>query len=160
LELRAYSDADHSSDPTDHKFVTGFCIFLGDSLISWNSKKHSIVSQSSTEAEYRAIASTTKEIVWLRWLLADMRVFFSHPTPMYCDNQSSIQIAHNSVFQERTKHIEIDCHLTRHHLKHDTIALPFVSSSLQIADLFTKAHSISRLRFLVGKLSMLVAAAS
>jgi len=78
------------------------------------------------------MASTTKEIVWLRWLLADMRVFFSHPTPMYCDNQSSIQIAHNSVFHERTKHIEIYCHLTRHHLKYGTITLPFVPSSLQM----------------------------
>jgi hypothetical protein len=78
------------------------------------------------------MASTTKEIVWLRWLLADMRVFFSHPTPMYCNNQSSIQIAHNSVFHERTKHIEIDCHLTRHHLKYGTITLPFVPSSLQM----------------------------
>jgi hypothetical protein len=79
---------------------------------------------------------------------------------MYCDNHSSIQIAHNSFFQERTKHIEIDCHLTRHHLKHDTIALPFVSSSLQITDFFIKAHFISRFCFLVGKLSMLVAAVS
>jgi hypothetical protein len=133
LELCAYSDADHGSDPTDLKSVTGFCIFLGDSLISWKSKKQSIVSQSSTEAEYCVMTSTTKEIVWLRWLLADMEVSFSHPTPMYCDNQSSIQITHNSVFHERTNHIEIDCHLTRHHLKHGTIALPFVPSSLQIS---------------------------
>jgi hypothetical protein len=86
LELRVYSDADHGSDPIDRKSVTGFCIFLGDSLISWKSKKQSIVSQSSTEAEYHSMTSTTKEIVWLCWLLADMRVFFSHPTPMYCDN--------------------------------------------------------------------------
>jgi hypothetical protein len=106
------------------------------------------------------MASTTKEIVWLCWLLTDMRVFFSHPTTMYCDNQSSIQIAHNSVFHERIKHIKIDCHLTRHHLKHDTITLPFVPSFLQIADFFTKAHSISRFCFLVGKFSILVAAAS
>jgi hypothetical protein len=63
LKLRAYSDADHGSDPTDHKSVTGFWIFLGDSLISWKSKKQSIVSQSSTEAEYRAMTSTTKEII-------------------------------------------------------------------------------------------------
>jgi hypothetical protein len=130
LELLAYSNADHSSDPIDLKSVTGFCIFLGDSLISWKSKKQSIVSQSSTEAKYRVMASTTEEIIWLRWLLADMGVFFSHPTHMYCDNQSSIQIAHNSVFHERIKHIEIDCHLTRYHLKHGTIALPFVPSSL------------------------------
>ena len=133
MELRAYSDADHGSDPTDRKSVTGFCIFLGDSLISWKSKKQSIVSQSSTEAEYRAMASTTKEIVWLRWLLVDMRVLFFHHTPMYCKNQSSIQIAHNSVFYERTKHIEINYHLTRHHLKYDIITLPFVSSSSQIS---------------------------
>jgi len=160
LELLAYSDADHGSDPIDRKSVTGFCIFLGDSLISWKSKKQSIVSQSSTEAEYRAMSFTTKKIVWLRLLLADMGVSFSHPTPMYYDNQSSIQIAHNSIFHERIKHIEIDCHHTRHHLKHDTIALPFVPSSLQIADFFTKVHSIFRFYFLVGKLSMLVAAAS
>jgi len=86
--------------------------------------------------------------------------FLSHPTPMYCDNQSSIQIAYNSIFHERTKHIEIDCYFTRHHLKHDTITLPFVSSSLQIADFFTESHFISRFHFLVGKLSILVAAAS
>jgi hypothetical protein len=77
---------------------------------------------------------TTKRLVWLCWLLTDIRVSLSHLTRMYCDNQSSIQIAHNSVFNERTKHIEINCHLTRHHLKHDTITLPLVPSSLQIAD--------------------------
>ena len=161
LIARAYSDADHDSDPTDRKSVTGFYIFLDDFLISWKSKKQSIVSHSSAEAEYHAMTSTTKEIVWLRWLLADMRVSLSHPTPMYCDNQSSIQIAYNSVFHERIKHIEIDCHFTRHHLKHDTITLPFISSSsLQIADFFTESHSIFRFYFLVGKLSILVVIAS
>jgi hypothetical protein len=89
-----------------------------------------------------------------------MGVPLSEPTPMYCDNKSAIQIAHNSVFHERTKHIEIDCHFTRHHLQHDTITLPFISSSLQIADLFTKTHSIKRFRFLVDKLSVLPAKAS
>ncbi|KAJ0965657.1 hypothetical protein J5N97_026795 [Dioscorea zingiberensis] len=160
LELRAYSDADWVGDPTDHKSTTGFCIFLGDSLISWKSKKQPIVSRSSTEAEYRAMASTTAEIIWLRWLLADMGVFLSDPTPMHCDNMSAIQITRNSVFHERTKHIEIDCHFTRHHFQHGTITLPFVSSSMQIADLFTKSPSTQRFRFLTGKLSMLPLAAS
>ncbi|KAL5734666.1 hypothetical protein ACOSP7_032527 [Xanthoceras sorbifolium] len=160
LQLHVYSNTDWGHDSTDRKSVTGFCIFLGDSLISWKSKKQTVVSKSSTEAEYRALAFTTTEIVWLRWLLADMGVSLSHPTPMYCDNQSSIQIAHHSVFLERTKHIEIDCHFTRHHLKHGTITLPFVPSSLQLADFFTKSHTISRFRFLVGKLSIFSAAAS
>ncbi|XP_057487612.1 uncharacterized mitochondrial protein AtMg00810-like [Actinidia eriantha] len=86
LQLHAYSDADWASDPIDRKSTTGFCIFLGDSLISWKSKKQSVVSKSSTEAEYRAMASTTTEIVWLRWLLADMGISVSSPTPMFCDS--------------------------------------------------------------------------
>ncbi|XP_020593593.1 uncharacterized protein LOC110033819 [Phalaenopsis equestris] len=63
LELRAYSDADWGGDSTNRKSTTGFCIFLGDSLISWKSKKQAVVSRSSTEAEYRVMTSTTAEIV-------------------------------------------------------------------------------------------------
>ncbi|CAL2273919.1 unnamed protein product [Prunus armeniaca] len=155
LELRAFSDASWASDPFDRKSTTGYCIFLGDSLISWKSKKQSVVSRSSAEAEYRAMASTAAEIVWLRWLLQDMGVSLSMPTLMYCDNKSAIQIAHNSVFHERTKHIELDCHFVRHHFQQGTISLPFVSSTMQLADFFTKSHTFARFRFLLSKLSML-----
>ncbi|XP_022041096.1 uncharacterized mitochondrial protein AtMg00810-like [Helianthus annuus] len=98
LELRAYSDADWDSDPNDRKSTTGFCVFLGDWLISWKSKKQDVVSRSSTEAEYRAMAVTTCEIVGLRWLLAYMGINISQPTPLHCDNKSAMQIAKNSVF--------------------------------------------------------------
>ena len=72
LELHAYSDADWAGDPTDRCSITGFYFLLGTSLVSWCSKKQDVVSYSSTEAEYRALADTTCELVWLRWLLADM----------------------------------------------------------------------------------------
>ena len=72
------------------------------------------------------MASTTSKIVWLRWSLVDMGVYLFCPTPMYCDNKNDIQIAHNSIFHEMTKHIEIDCHLTHHHLHHNTLTLSFV----------------------------------
>lgn len=116
FELHAYTDADCVSNPTDRRSTIGYCFLLGTSLISWRSKKQSIVARSSTEVEYRALADTISELLWLRWLLQDMSVSLSSATPVYCDNRSAIQIAHNDVFHERIKHIEIDCHFVRHHL--------------------------------------------
>jgi hypothetical protein len=110
FELWAYSDADWAGDATDRRSTTGYCFLLGTSLISWRSKKQFVVARFSTETEYRALADTTSELLWLRWLLSDMGVPQSTSSPIHCDNRSAIQIAHNDVFHECTKHIEIDCH--------------------------------------------------
>uniref|UniRef100_A0A2N9IJ59 Uncharacterized protein n=1 Tax=Fagus sylvatica TaxID=28930 RepID=A0A2N9IJ59_FAGSY len=154
LELRAYADADWAGDPTDRRSTTGYCFLLGSSLISWRSKKQSVVARSSTEAEYRALADATSELLWLRWLLADMGAPQTTNTPIHCDNRSAIHIAHNDVFHERTKHIEIDCHFIRHHLQQSALHLLSVSSEDQLADVFTKSHPPGRLRDLVSKLKM------
>ncbi|GKE20340.1 uncharacterized mitochondrial protein-like protein [Tanacetum coccineum] len=129
--LRAYCDSDWADDVVSRKSTTGFCIFLDDSFISWKSKKQDVLLRSSAEAEYRVMAITTSEIVWLRWLFTDTGFYITSPTPLYCDNRSAIQIARNTVFHERTKHIEIDCHFTCHHLQIGTISLPSVPSALQ-----------------------------
>ena len=123
LTIQAYSDADWAGDPTNCRFTTGYCFLLGDSLISWRSKKQTVITRSSTEVEYRALTSTTAELIWLRWLLQDLGVDCSTATKLHCDNRSAIQIAHNDVFHERTKHIEIDCHFIRHHLLQGTLTL-------------------------------------
>ncbi|KAL4018546.1 hypothetical protein IC575_022144 [Cucumis melo] len=154
LVLSGYSDADWAGDPTDRRSTTGYCFYLGDSLISWRSKKQSIVSRSSTESEYRALADTTAELLWLRWLLVDMGVPQQGPTLLYCDNRSAIQIAHNDVFHERTKHIENDCHFIRHHLLSNTLLLQPVSTTEQPADIFTKALPSTRFNHLRTKLKL------
>jgi len=102
-------------------------IFLGDSFISWKSKKQDVKSRSSIETEYCVIALTTCEVIWLCWLLADMNVYLKDLTPLHCDNKNVIPIARNSVFHERTKHIETYCYFIGHHFQLDTISLPFVS---------------------------------
>ena len=90
LTLQAYSDADWVGDHTDRQSTTGYCFLLGDSLISWRSKKQSVVTRSSTEAEYRALVATIAELIWLRWLLQDLGVDCSTATKLHCDNRSVI----------------------------------------------------------------------
>lgn len=154
LELQCYSDSDWAGDPTDRRSTTGYCCFLGTSLISWRSKKQTFPARSSTEAEYRALGDTTTELLSLRWLLADMGAAQVSPTPLYCDNQSAIKISHNDVFHERTKHIEIDCHLVRAHVLRGTVHLLYINTKDQPADLFTKSHLPGRLQTLIGKLKL------
>jgi hypothetical protein len=74
LQLHAYSDATWSSDPSNFKSLSAYCVFLGSSLIAWKNKKQTVVSRSSAEAELRALACVTAEATWLRWLLADFGV--------------------------------------------------------------------------------------
>ena len=91
--------------------------------------------------------------MWLRWLLSDMGAPQHSPTPLWCDN-SAIQIAHNDVFHERAKHIEIDCHFVRQHVTRQTIQLLPISTIDQPADIFTKAHLPGRFRVLLSKLNL------
>jgi len=129
LVLSGYSDADWAGDPTDRRSTTWYCFFLGSSLFSWRSKKQTVVARSSTKSEYRALANATSELLWLRWLLKDVGVTQSSTTILHCDNRSAIQISHNDVFHERTKHIEIDCHLVHHHVTNGTILMSSCTSS-------------------------------
>ncbi|KAF5453788.1 hypothetical protein F2P56_023508 [Juglans regia] len=155
LQLVGYSDADWAECADTRRSVTGWCMFLGNALISWKSKKQDRVSKSSTESEYRSMSSACSEITWLRGLLGELGFPQLHPTPLHADNTSAIQIAANPVFHERTKHIEVDCHSIRESFDKHVITLPHISTEHQTADIFTKALSRHRHQFLVDKLMLL-----
>nr|XP_043629894.1 uncharacterized mitochondrial protein AtMg00810-like [Erigeron canadensis] len=113
LKVSVYADSDWAKCPTTRKSVSGYCVFLGNSLVSWKSKKQATLSRSSTEAEYRCMASATCEVIWITNILSSLGVDGLLPVNMFCDNSSAIQIAGNPVFHERSKHFEIDLHVVR-----------------------------------------------
>ncbi|PKU84943.1 Retrovirus-related Pol polyprotein from transposon TNT 1-94 [Dendrobium catenatum] len=152
LTLRSYADADWAGDTSDRKSITGYCNFLGHSLISWSVKKQNAVARSSTEAEYRALAAAAAEVTWIRRLLHELDCPQHSPTPLYCDNTSAIALANNPVFHARTKHIDVDCHYIRNCIKENSIQVHHISTKDQIADLFTKPLHQSRFKLLSNKL--------
>lgn len=94
MEIKAYTDADWAGNPNDRRSTTGFVVFLGSNPVSWSSKKQHTVSRSSTEAEYRAMATTTAEVVWIQQLLKDLQVSISSIPLLHCDNISAEQCAY------------------------------------------------------------------
>jgi len=152
LNIVGYTDADYAGSITDRRSTSGYCIFVGGNLISWKSKKQSVVSRSSAEAEYRAMAYTTCELIWLRQFLEDLGFKQTRPMELVCDNQAATHIANNPVFHERTKHIEVDCHFLREKILQNIVTTSHVQSNDQLADLFTKALHGTRVRFLCDKL--------
>lgn len=90
------------------------------------------MARSSAEAEYRAMAHTACEMMWVRSLLQEMSFIMSGPMRMYCDNQAAIYISSNPVFHERTKHIEVDCHFIRDMVLSKQITTSYVKSEEQL----------------------------
>ena len=110
-------------------------------------------ARSSAEAEFKAMAAGVCELLWVKIILEDLKVQWSKPMKLYCDNKSTISIAHNPVQHDRTKHIEIDRHFTKEKSDIGLICTPYVPTGHQLADVLTKGlcsnvfhKNISKLR--------------
>ena len=127
-------------------------MFIGGNLISWKSKKQNDVAQASAEPEYRAIASTTCELMWIKQLLQELKFCEVQQMLLYCDNQAMLHIASNPVFHERTNHIEVDCHFVREKLMAEEISIEKIGSNDQLTNILTKSLRGPKIHFLCSKL--------
>ncbi|KAM2128622.1 hypothetical protein ACFX1R_008391 [Malus domestica] len=110
FSIQGFSDADWASSIDDCRSTSGACIFLGPNLLTWTAKKQSTVSRSSSEAEYRALATTAAKIRWFCYLFCELGISLRTPPCIFVDNVSALHMAANPIFHAHTRHIEIDYH--------------------------------------------------
>ncbi|GJR75515.1 ribonuclease H-like domain-containing protein [Tanacetum coccineum] len=137
-QLTVYTNADWAGCPVTRRSTSGYCMFLGDNLLSWFAKRQVTLSCSSAEAKYRGVAYVVVETAWIWNLLLELHTPLSTATLVYYDNVRVVYLSTNPVQHQRTKHIEIDIHFVREYVASGQVCVLHVPSRFQYADIFTK----------------------
>lgn len=106
FEVKGYCDSDYASDLDRRRSITGYVFLVGGNTVSWRSGLQHIVALFTTEAKYMALVEATKEGLWLKGITSEFG-FQQKKVEIFCDSQSALCLAQNSVFHERTKHIDV-----------------------------------------------------
>ena len=149
--LNVFSDADFANN---RKSITGTVHCFHATPISWQSRKQSVVSLFTTEAEYISATDATRHTTWLRKLLNDINMTPSDPKPHHIDNQSAILIASSKAPTKQRKYIDIRHHYLQHHAASNTIDLNRIPTDRMLADIFTKPLHRERFQELRKALSI------
>ncbi|KAL6203666.1 hypothetical protein ACLB2K_027366 [Fragaria x ananassa] len=128
LRTSGYTDEDWAGNITNRLSTSGYFMFVGGNLVTWRSKKQNVVVRSSAEAEYRGMVQEVCELLWLRSLLKSLSFKQKWSMPLHCDNTAAVDIAHNLVQHDQTKHVDIDRHFIKEKLDARIILFPFVPS--------------------------------
>lgn len=155
LKISEYTDADWAGNVTDKKSMAGYFTFVGGNLVTWRSKKQNVVALSSAESEFQGMSKGLCELLWLRKLMTELGYEPKEEMHLLCDNKAAIDISHNPVQHDRTKHVEVDRHFIKHNLEGKIIRLPHVKLEDQLADILTKAVATKIFDSSLGKLGMI-----
>ncbi|XP_050885293.1 secreted RxLR effector protein 161-like [Lathyrus oleraceus] len=133
-KLMSYSNSDWCDDRVDRRSTSGYLFKFMGSLISWCSKKQSVVTLSTCEAKYIAGDVTACQVVWLLSLLQDLNIKVNKPLKLMIDNKSALNLAKNLVIYERSKHIETKYHFLRNQIQNGVLEVVHCSTQKQLAD--------------------------
>jgi hypothetical protein len=141
LDIKLYTDSDYAGNRHTYKSTSGYVSFIAGGLTSWQSRRQTVVAQSTTEAEYIAMSELVKEATWIRHLLEEVRYKGQdlRRITLYSDNQSALSLAENPTFHRSSKHIAVCYHLVRQEVEEDRIQLTYIPTDHMPADSLTKA---------------------
>ena len=154
LNLIAFSDANWAGNFDDRTSTTGYILFLGNNPVSWKSVKQKTMARSSTEIEYRALANTAVEILWLKNLLTELHIPVTTQPLLLYGNIGATYLSSNPVFHSRMKHLALDYHFVRQHVYSSAFKVTYVTSKDQLTDGLTKPLARQCFLFLKDKTSV------
>ncbi|KAL4591551.1 hypothetical protein LXL04_004520 [Taraxacum kok-saghyz] len=155
LQLHAFTDADWTGDKQTYRSTTGYIVYLGSNPIAWTSKRQLTLARSSTEAEFRAVASTTTEVQWVLSLLTELGYKPTVTPTIYCNNLSATHYSANPVFHSRMKHLALDFHFVRENVQAGSLRVTYINGDDQLADALTKPLLKQRFHELLSKIGLL-----
>ena len=138
----------------DRRSLIGYVFTLGGNLISWKSTLQHIIALSTTEAEYVSLTEDIKEAMWLKGITNELGLT-GRLVKLYCDSQSAIHLSKNTMFHERTKHIDVRLHFARDIISHGIINVEKISTLINPADMITKAIPIGKFEEALNLLNVL-----
>jgi hypothetical protein len=140
LQIIGFADSSFADDDsTGRRSTTGIVFKLGNSSISWASKKQTLVSTSTAESEYVALSTASNTAIWLRNLYCFiLNTNVVHPVTLYSDNNACISIATTDSVTNANKHIELRFHIIKDRITRNLINVQYVSTDKQLADIMTK----------------------
>jgi hypothetical protein len=140
IDIRLYTDSDYAGDRHTYRSTSGYVVFMAGGPVSWQSKRQSVVAQSSTEAEYIAMSELTKEGTWIRYLLKGVQYRGQDLDPLTLsgDNQGALALAENPTFHRGSKHIAVRYHFIRQEVQKGRLQLAYVPTDRMPADGLTK----------------------
>ena len=154
LTIQSFADADWGSCKEDRRSTSGYCTFLGTNPIMWTSRKQAVVSRCTSEAEFRSVADSVSDVLWLLAVLKEMHITIIGTPTIWCDNSGTVAMAANPVLHSKSKHFELDLFFVREKVEDGTICVGYVPASEQVADVLTKALSAPMFEYCRKRLSV------